>query len=194
MKAGNCELCGHWDSRLEGAVCTGCDERYGSGQLERNTGEKSAAPDDVKFMAAILIDSVRSKSPDLVIGPKEDPYLIRWWLRREREMGSIYLHCICRDDDDRALHDRPWPSTSVILSGTLREVLPGSTRLLGPGSITSRGAEQAHRLEVVNGPVWSLFITGAVEREWGFHCPKGWVPWEIFTSPNDSGLIGRGCE
>lgn len=53
----------------------------------------------------------------------------------------------------------------------------------------------AHRIELVDGPCWTLFITGPRYREWGFHCPeKGWVHWRDFTAPNDYGEIGRGCD
>lgn len=162
----------------------------------------------VAMLADSLIDSVRDREPDFVIGGHENPYMIRWWLRREREAGSIYLHNILRDDDDRALHDHPWDSTSIVLRGELREVLAGErwpgpsnsyqageSRILRPGSITSRRAEDAHRLEVAKGDVWTLFITGAVRREWGFHCPNGWRHWREFTDPATNGAtVGRGCE
>jgi hypothetical protein len=42
-------------------------------------------------------------------------------------------------------------------------------------------------------PAWTLFITGRRVRDWGFHCPKGWVPWQEFTDPTDSGRVGKGC-
>lgn len=140
-----------------------------------------------------LQSTVSSRAPDFVIGDPANPYLVRWWLRRDREHGCEYLHQILRDDDDRALHDHPWASTSIILSGTLREILPGGERLLTPGSITSRAATDAHRLEVVEGPVWTLFITGPVERDWGFYCPRGWVPWWEFVDTQNPGLPGKGC-
>lgn len=150
--------------------------------------------DDILNLKKILIMSVMNREPDFVISDPFNPYLVRYWLRRDRPEGSIYLHCIHKSDDDRALHDHPWPSTSIILQGTLREILPDGSKLLSPGCISSRSAEQAHRLEVVAGPVWTLFITGAVEREWGFHCPNGWVHWKDFTDPATNGqTIGRGC-
>lgn len=47
--------------------------------------------------------------------------------------------------------------------------------LRGPGSIIFRRATDAHRLETIGGPSYSLFITGPVVREWGFWLPDGWV-------------------
>ena len=58
-----------------------------------------------------------------------------------------------------------------------------------------RSPETAHRLKLMN-PGWpaeTLFITGPRVREWGFACPKGWVPWQEFVAPSDKGQIGRGC-
>lgn len=148
----------------------------------------------------MLLATIGDRDPDFVIGDPNNPYLIRWWLRRDRENGCEYLHKVMRDDDDRALHDHPWDSTSIILSGKLREVLPGpvaggkhDSRILTPGSITSRKATDAHRLEIVQGPVWTLFITGPMVRDWGFHCPNGWVPWWEFVASDNPGVPGRGC-
>lgn len=44
-----------------------------------------------------------------------------------------------------------------------------------PGSIVFRRATDAHRLETVGGPSYSLFITGPIVRVWGFWLPTGWV-------------------
>lgn len=116
-----------------------------------------------------LITKAERRAPDFVIGPSDNPYLKRWYLKRDRQQGNIYLHQVLRDDDDRALHDHPWDSQSVVLKGVLREVMADSSRVLYAGDNASRAAEVAHRLEVVEGPVWTLFITGPWRREWGFH-------------------------
>lgn len=43
-------------------------------------------------------------------------------------------------------------------------------------------------------PVWTLFGMGEWKRDWGFHCPKGWVFWRDFTDPDSEGNEpGRGC-
>ena len=75
------------------------------------------------------------RQPDFVIGPVEDPYLLRWWvIERNKHEGNHYRHCIIKSDDDRALHDHPWPSVSIVREGVLREILPeGESRILMPG-------------------------------------------------------------
>lgn len=42
---------------------------------------------------------------------------------------------------------------------------------------------------------WTLFVTGPVMRQWGFHCPdKGWRHWKEFTAEGKPGEIGPGCD
>jgi len=138
------------------------------------------------------------RAPDFVIGSRDNPYLLRWFLIPRNRWFNIYLHHIMRDDDDRALHDHPWWNVSIVLRGGYREVTPHGKKMRRPGSIVFRRATATHRLElpIVNGAIrycWSLFITGPRLRVWGFHCPKGWVPWHEFVDETDTGNVGRGC-
>jgi hypothetical protein len=154
-----------------------------------------------KIIAAIaprLIDISQTREPDVFIGGRENTYLARWWLRRNKFI-NYYLHNFRRSDDDRALHDHPWWNLSILLRGTYTEhtIDAGGVhvrRIRTAGDIVFRRAESAHRIELHDGPCWTLFITGPKIREWGFHCPKGWRHWRVFTNPADNGAtIGRGC-
>lgn len=135
------------------------------------------------------------RPPDFVIGPKDAPYLRRWWIIPRNRFFNIYLHEILQNDDDRALHDHPWVNCSIILKGRYLEVTPAGRYVRRRFLPVLRRAVTSHRLELIDKtPCWSLFITGPVIREWGFHCPKGWRPWRQFVNERDSGLVGRGCE
>jgi hypothetical protein len=131
-----------------------------------------------------------------VIGGDADPYLRRWWIIPRNSWFNIYLHHFQRSDDDRALHDHPWWNVSVLLHGEYLEWMrDGSSRLRMSPAVVFRSAEAAHRIELVTGPVWTLFITGPKVREWGFLCPKGWRHWRDFTNMDDGGAtVGRGCD
>lgn len=157
-------------------------------------------------LARWLINWAKRRVPDFVIGGNLEPYLLRWYFIPRNPIFNIYIHNIRRSDDDRALHDHPWVNCSVILSGSYVEVMPLWQRQSPsldttsvciahrkPGSVTFRWPSHRHRIKVQK-PCWSLFITGPVVREWGFHCPKGWVRWQHFTDSRDSGQIGRGCK
>lgn len=140
--------------------------------------------------------------PHVLIGGDEDPYLKRWLvLPRNKFPINIYLHKFCHSDDDRALHDHPWPWWSILLKGQYLEYTkePGNPHPRKRFSLVRRPATSAHRVALVNGtrkdgtygelPAWTLFITGKKQREWGFHCPQGWMHWEKFTeggTPTDA--------
>jgi hypothetical protein len=140
------------------------------------------------------------RAPNFVIGDDPlRPYLKRWWIVPRNKMQNVYLHEIKRNDDDRALHDHPFANTSVIISGGYLEHTVDSdgnsvTYERRPGDVITRDAEYAHRLELIdNEPCVSLFFTGPIVREWGFHCPNGWIHHNLFTAPGNPGAIGRGC-
>ncbi len=58
-----------------------------------------------------------------------------------------------------------------------------------------RWPRSAHRVELRDhSECWTLFITGPVVRNWGFHCTAGWRPWQVFVDKRDRGSVGRGCD
>ncbi len=68
------------------------------------------------------------RDPDFVIGTADDPYLRRWWLIPRNPVFNLYVHHFLRSDDDRALHDHPWPSVSVILAAAISSMSPAPRR------------------------------------------------------------------
>jgi hypothetical protein len=170
------------------------------------------------FITRWLIDRAvavkLARQPDFIIGGADNPYLRRWYLtpwsnwprgsqatgfmdRLRRRLPNVYLHEVLRSDDDRALHDHPWWNLSIILLGYYFEhtiaaggVNRAATRI--SGDLKLRAPRAAHRLEVLE-PCTTLFITGPKVRDWGFHCPQGWRPWQQFVAADNPGKPGRGC-
>lgn len=69
---------------------------------------------------------------------------------------------------------------------------PHRLELLHAGYVVARGRPIAVGAPI---PCWTVFITGPIVREWGFHClGRGWIHWKKFTAPADRGSIGRGCD
>lgn len=133
------------------------------------------------------------REPDFIIGGRDNPYLLRWWVIPRNRWFNIYLHRFLRSDDDRALHDHPWWNLSIVLSGAYTEITPQGSYLRKRGRLVLRRATASHRIYLHAGPVWTLFLTGPTIRDWGFHCPQGWRHWKDFVA-QDPGEIGRGCE
>lgn len=135
-------------------------------------------------------------APDLVIThPGADvPYLQRWYIVPRNDRMNVYLHRFLRSDDDRALHDHPWPNISWLLEGEYREHTPQGVFHRSAGCYVMREPTDSHRIELIDDqPVTSLFFTGPKEREWGFHCPQGWVHWQEFLGAYDGSAEGKGC-
>lgn len=155
-----------------------------------------------QWLLDYLLNKVATREPDLFIGGKERPYMLRWyvtpWRRTNwgRRLPAIYLHMILRSDDDRALHCHPWENLSWLLEGQYIEhrIAAGGIherQLMEAGDLKVRLATTAHRLELVKTtarvtgdpelgnytetkerPCWSLFFTGFRRRIWGFHCAE----------------------
>lgn len=151
----------------------------------------------------LTADRVRrlDRAPDFVIwdtaASKEEgqvPYLLRWYLIPRNRFLNVYLHCFLRSDKD-VPHDHPWASLSVMLEGVAVERRPGKEdRDIVAGDWVYRRASFAHQIVVPDqSGVWTLFMTGPKVRDWGFLCPKRWVPWQEFVSDHDKGLPGAGC-
>lgn len=150
-------------------------------------------------LAEWFIARVTRRAPDFIIGGAERPYLRRWFVIPRNRLFNVYLHNFLRSDDDRALHDHPWANASILLRGSYvehtiaagginhrRELRAGDWRIRPSGKF-------AHRVELTDGPCWTLFITGPRYRAWGFHCERGWVHWQAFTATDDRGAVGKGC-
>lgn len=133
--------------------------------------------------------NLKWRSADEIIG---DAYLRRWHLRRRQGGHNLYLHRYDGSDDDRALHDHPWKSISILLWGNIREITESGQKRVWPIVPKFRSADYAHRLVLESDKAFTLFFTFPKEREWGFLCPKGWVHWRQFT--DESGKqTGAGC-
>lgn len=141
------------------------------------------------------------RPPDKIIGGLKRPYMRRWFAIPRNPLFNVYVHQFLRSDDDRALHDHPWANVSVLLRGSYTE------HTIDAGGIHRRAVYHAgdvrirwsgrftHRIELHDGPCWTLFITGPRYRQWGFHCPeRGWVHWKLFSATDDPGAIGKGCD
>ena len=112
---------------------------------------------------------------------------------------NVYLHKFLRDDEDRALHDHPWVSLSIIFRCGYVEHTAKDVRRRQAAAVVFRRARHAHRIELLRQagrllPAWTLIIAGPKVREWGFPCPAGWRHWTEFVSEADSGNVGKGCQ
>ena len=109
------------------------------------------------------------------ISRDHQPYLERYYLFKGFGRCALFLHVFFASDIDD-VHDHPWPWFRIILSGWYREYHhDGSSTLCGPGNIIFRSARELHRVEIVKGPVITLFGHGKRTRRWGFMVRGKWT-------------------
>ena len=127
-------------------------------------------------------------------------YMERWWRVARNWATNCYFHIVRRSDDDRALHDHPWWSFSIVLDGGYWEhtIAAGGVHhkvWFGAGTMKfRRSGKYAHRLELermfgeaVELPARTIFVTGPVLRRWGFHAERQWVDaydWDAYCEAN----------
>jgi hypothetical protein len=119
-------------------------------------------------------------------------YMIRWNLIRIQSLFSIRIHHILLTDMDRDAHDHPWFFFAFIPKGGYWESwghkgeywLPQRRRVRW---FSFHRCTDLHKIEeFLNGKSsWSLFITGRVVRDWGFHTPTGWVDSDEYIANRD---------
>ena len=135
---------------------------------------------------------VTNHEPDLTLltaGEGSPVYMRRWWLRRRpggngNGQDGLYVH-VFDNDDPEGLHDHPWPSASLLLSGgPIFEDTTHGTSIIENRSIVLRPAAHRHRIRLRHGPLMhdesvsrltatTLFCTGIRVQEWGFEQPDG---------------------
>lgn len=121
------------------------------------------------------------------IGAEGDPYLDRLRIIQTPWFG-IYLHHIHRPDKDRDPHDHPWAFASIVLAGAYTERVWPDKHDPGRSVIRHRprwsrahlGRQAAHIITSLDGPLWTLVLTGPRRAEWGFWADGEFVPWREY--------------
>ena len=115
-------------------------------------------------------------------------YMRRYYTRHPHGQQARFHHIVA-SDPGRDMHDHPWDFISTLLAGTYTEHTPGGAVEYHAPCVIVRKAEQLHRLELTDGPVWSYVVLGRRRRQWGFMTADGWVRYDL------SAEVGRiaGC-
>lgn len=84
---------------------------------------------------------------------------------------SIRIHKIVKPDNDRHLHDHPWNARTFILKGWYKEERSKGGRwyVRRTGDTATLNFGEYHRIiEICEGGVYTLFVTGKYRGTWGF--------------------------
>lgn len=99
-------------------------------------------------------------------------YLTRWRIVQTPWM-ALYLHRFTAPDPSWDLHDHPWRFVSVVVRGGYVEerlsLFRGSTYRRRVRWWNGMRTHDAHAVvELLRYPTWTLVLTGARRRQWGF--------------------------
>lgn len=97
--------------------------------------------------------TMEKRPPDFIIRPKGEPQTLRWWIIPRNRFFNVYLHKFVRSDEDRALHDHPWPNASILVAGEYVEYVKTGQFTVEAferhqGFVYLRKATAAHRVEL----------------------------------------------
>ena len=107
--------------------------------------------------------------------------LERWYVLKIGHY-ALFIHRALRTDDPDVFHTHPWNGLSFIIGGYREEVLEFEldggeeyvdTKTQSRRFINYVRAKTPHRVELTNGPVWSIFIHGPRCNQWGVFNRKG---------------------
>lgn len=158
---------------------------FASWALSKNPPGPYRGEDDTRWAYTIVVDG--------------EKYLTR--ILSPRLFGCrVYLHHFHRPDVGRHLHNHPWKwAASLLLSGSyeedrLDEATASATKtfrhlgvltedeLLSEHKHVHRANFIAdtdyHRVTRLHGDVWTLFVVGPENKEWGFFVDGEHVPWK----------------
>jgi hypothetical protein len=112
---------------------------------------------------------LRSKLPWKEIGWTDIGETFYRYALLKTKWFNIYLHQL---DAPRwhpnGCHDHPWSFLTVLLHGGYLERVGDTYTRRYPGSIFYRPATHAHDIITPYGTSWSLVVTTAKKRDWGF--------------------------
>ncbi len=108
--------------------------------------------------------------------PRSDgtPYLERFSMFQTAR-ATVYLHRFATSDEGAQLHSHPWDvSTALVLvRGYVETRLFGPPRTLVPGDLNRITHYDFHRVDLIDRPAWTIFVTGAlVNPVWEFYDPR----------------------
>jgi len=94
---------------------------------------------------------------------------------------SIYLHQICKSDEDQHLHNHVSDFYQILLSGEIIEtyrLVPSPLtyrEYYFPGEVVKRKANDLHRIRLTSEKAWILILSFKKIQEWGYETENGFI-------------------
>lgn len=116
-----------------------------------------------------------------VIGDEGCPFLKRWTI--EANSGwSLRFHHFYPDHVEDVAHSHPWWFLTVVLKGGYKDIscyqdIEREYDYLHAGSIRFRSRNHTHKTKTGPNGAWTIVLTGARNRTWGFWQDGKFIPY-----------------
>lgn len=109
----------------------------------------------------------------------------------------IYLHKICKSDEDAHLHTHPWNFLSIILKGGYTQeywdhILDNRTsfQTVEQFDILQMTKHEGHKITLNESPIWTLVFAYGTYENWGYLVPgQGYVDHKIYRDKKNNGEL-----
>lgn len=139
----------------------------------------------MRFMLRKLITKVITKLFPLVkeIKSREGVVHFRRYAIVESRWFNVYVHQILHRDEDKDPHSHPWDYVSIILRGGYRESVIWPKHIGQnhwryteaytvnhpvAGMVMGHTTSAFHQIMRIDGPTWTLVLTGRKKHFWGY--------------------------
>lgn len=119
-----------------------------------------------------------------------EKYLLRFYVKKTGFFPGVFIHHFYISDRDRDLHNHPWQSAkSLILCGSYREerLMKNKRDIIrkdySAGMINKIDSNDFHKVNLLEEPVWTLFIARKISQTWGFWDTREqkFIPWNEYV-------------
>jgi len=96
---------------------------------------------------------------------------------------ALMVHWINGPDREACCHDHPVTFLSIILRGGYRELRNGKYISRSWFNFIRASRKDIHKIVavIVDPPTVTFCLVGPKTRDWGFHTPDGWIPWQDYN-------------
>jgi hypothetical protein len=130
------------------------------------------------------------------IRSKEGALHFRRWRFFTSPWFRIYLHKICRSDEDKHLHTHPWNFISFILKGGYSQeywdsILDRDTsyQRFGQFDLVKLGRHEGHKITLSHTPTWTLVFAYGGYKEWGYLTERGYIDHKNYRQMKNNGEL-----
>lgn len=110
---------------------------------------------------------------------------------------AIYIHQICRSDEDIYPHDHPWHFLSFILEGSYIEssryypdFILTKIEQFYSGNVITHHRQDVHKIKLVSNEVWTLVFAAGKHKDWGYRFnDNAWIGQKEYRQLKNEGKL-----